>query len=416
MAAVRLGHIKWLLAALLVLGTVPLSTGSARAEPGCTVSPLLVNSCRPWLGANAGGYPGVPTPIDAQIAAHESRIGRSVDVAHTYHQPGQNSLNATDLALINRPGTLLYTSWKPAPVWADADGSDPAVNSTIDQMAASIRAVSPKKIFLTVYHEPQNDVSGGAAGCPTDMEYVGTSGTPADYRAMWRNVRERFDALGVDNVVWAVNFMSYSVLDCMTQEMWPGNDLVDWVMWDFYGTPTVTFDAGVSAFYNKLLAWNDADHDYASKPWGLAEWNIKSSYTQAQATQFYDDARAAVAGNTYPRLKLFMVFDNANGKNTRVGYDSSGLVDAGQAGSLHGVRERSGVLRRLVLVRRRGADRGDHVTCHGRDGVRGDRRDRDRGRRPGPGDHPSAARRRAERSGGHGLGRHGDGVVRHHCR
>ena len=328
MAAVRLGHIKWMLAALLVLGTVPLSTSSAQAEPGCTVSPLLVNSCRPWLGANAGGYPGVPTPIDAQIAAHESRIGRSVDVAHTYHQPGQNSLNAADLALVNRPGTLLYTSWKPAPVWSDADGSDPAVNSTIDQMAASIRAVSPKKIFLTVYHEPQNDVSGGAAGCPTDLAYVGTSGTPADYRAMWRNVRDRFDALGVDNVVWAVNFMSYSVLDCMTQEMWPGNDLVDWVMWDFYGTPTVTFDAGVSAFYNKLLSWNDADHDYASKPWGLAEWNIKSSYTQAQATRFYDDARAAVAGNTYPQLKLFMVFDNANGKNTRVGYDSGGLVDA----------------------------------------------------------------------------------------
>ena len=84
---------------------------------------------------------------------------------------------------------------------------------------------------------------------------------------------------------------------------------------------------GVSSFYNKLLAWNDADHDFASKPWGLGEWNIKNTYTQAQATESDDAAKNAVDANTYPRLKLYMVFDNANGKNTRVGYDSAGLLD-----------------------------------------------------------------------------------------
>src|SRR5215831_7736788 len=57
----------------------------------CTVSTKLVNSCRPWLGAAANKYPGVTVnDYKAQLLAHESAIGRQVDVAHTYHAVGSN--------------------------------------------------------------------------------------------------------------------------------------------------------------------------------------------------------------------------------------------------------------------------------------------------------------------------------------
>ena len=55
---------------------------------------------------------------------------------------------------------------------------------------------------------------------------------------MWHNVRHRFDALGVTNVVWVMNYTGYVTGQCLTKDLWPGNDYVDWVMWD--PTPRTT--------------------------------------------------------------------------------------------------------------------------------------------------------------------------------
>ena len=51
---------------------------------------------------------------------------------------------------------------------------------------------------------------------------------------MWHNVRERFDAAGVTNVVWVMNYLGYPTSYCAAKDFWPGNDYVDWVMWDPY--------------------------------------------------------------------------------------------------------------------------------------------------------------------------------------
>ena len=51
---------------------------------------------------------------------------------------------------------------------------------------------------------------------------------------MWHNVRARFDALGVTNVVWVMNYMGWKDWNCVVKDLWPGNDYVDWVMWDPY--------------------------------------------------------------------------------------------------------------------------------------------------------------------------------------
>ncbi|MBV9293315.1 MAG: hypothetical protein JO222_12760, partial [Frankiales bacterium] len=215
-------------------------------------------------------------------------------------------------------------NWKPASTWSDATGGNATINSQIDAMANSFKRLGSTKIFLTIFHEPENDVTSGASGCTT---YKGTSGTPADYRAMWRNVHDRFAALGVTNVVWVMNYMGWKSWNCMVDDLWPGNDLVDWIMWDPYGDNNNDFAASVSPFYNFLSANSDADHDYLSKPWGLGEFGTIATSPATQHA-YYGGIKSALDSGTFPRLKLLSVFDalGTNGDD-RIRYDESGNLD-----------------------------------------------------------------------------------------
>lgn len=307
--------------AALLNGVEPLRFANAAT---CTISENLVNSCRPWLGATVGNYPGVGTSeydLKGQVLDHENRIGRQLDIIHSYAGPDDPPLDSTDKYFVNRANTILYATWKPSNNWASAGGSSSTVNSYIDQMADSIKSVAPKKIMLSIFHEPENDVSGGASGCSS---YVGSLGTPAEYRAMWRNVYNRMNAKGVTNVVWVLNYMGYSNYNCMLDDLWPGNDIVDWVMWDPY-SEKATWDEMVSPFYNTLTSLSNSTNDYNSKTWGLAEWGAWKATTRDNAYRLYDGGRAALAANSYPKLKAYVVFDY--GPVTRVAYDANSVYD-----------------------------------------------------------------------------------------
>ncbi|HET6924295.1 MAG TPA: hypothetical protein VFH39_00500, partial [Candidatus Saccharimonadales bacterium] len=246
------------------------SGGSAiRFHQTCTVSATLVNSCRPWLGAAANNYPGI-TGLANRIADHESRIGRQLDIVHDYLNPGA-VLSSDDVTLATRANTILLVNWKPSLTWSTAGGSDSTVNTQIDNMANSIKALGSTKVMLTIFHEPENDVStGGDPNC-TSITYQGSAGTVTDYVNMWHNVRSRFDADGVTNVVWVMNYMGYPTWNCLVPDLWPGNSYVDWIMWDPYSQSS-DFSGMVNTFYSYLTTNSDSTHDYTSKPWGLAEW------------------------------------------------------------------------------------------------------------------------------------------------
>lgn len=277
----------------------------------CTPDALLVNPCRPWLGAWAHDYSQAGSGVRNQIEYHEQRIGRQVDLVKDYKTQG-GQLSADDKYFINRTGTYLVMTWKPASNFSAGGGGSSAVNSDIDAMADSIKSVSPKKIFLSVWHEPENDVSPGTSGCSNAQ---GNSGSPAQYRQMWQNVRNRFNARGVNNVVWTFMPMGYSGWNCLEKDMWPGNGLVDWVMWDPYGSgDNDSWNKTMSTFYNWMEANTDASHAYTSKVWGIAEVSIHWHAQEASATAFWQGAKAAIEANTFPRLKAYMVFDSLNGK------------------------------------------------------------------------------------------------------
>jgi hypothetical protein len=314
-----------LFAAVAMPATVKQARVAALGDT-CTVSAILVNSCRPWLGAVAGSYPNLPTWTD-QVLAHEQRIGRKVDVVHQYHPAGAaNVMLTTDERYFIDRGTIVYLNWRPANRWSDAAGGNSTINAQIDQMATSIKSVSPRKLMLALGGEPERFVTPGTSSCP----YLkGTSGSPSDYRAMWQNVQNRFAAKGVDNVVWTMNYLGYWKWDCLFPELWPGNDRVDWIVWDPYVGPNERWDDLVGYFYHALETKSDALHAYVSKAWGLAEFGYWYGTNQAEAYRFYDDAKASLDAGRYSRLKLYEPFDTiAAGVDTRISYTATGVFDA----------------------------------------------------------------------------------------
>jgi hypothetical protein len=316
-------------AALSASGTPTLVSGAAEpvteVATDCVVSDVLVNSCRPWLGAVVDRYPGI-SGWRNQVLAHEQRIGRNVDVVHQYHPPGSKNaaLTADERFFVDR-GTIVYLNWKPITRWIDAAGGNATINAHIDQMANSIKSVAPRKLMLAIHGEPERFVSPGTSSCP----YLkGSYGSPADYRAMWRNVRNRFDALGVDNVVWVVNYLGFHRWDCLFPELWPGNELVDWVVWDPYVGPRERWDDLVGYFYRALETKSDQAHAYTSKTWGIAEFGYWYGTNQAEAYRMYDDMRASLNAGRYPRLKLYEPFDTVNDvADTRISYTANGTYD-----------------------------------------------------------------------------------------
>jgi hypothetical protein len=269
------------------------------------------------LGGSVHSFGG--TDIVSDNDNFNAGIGMKMSVAHDYRTPGQ-VLSGPDVTMAQRPGTFLLLNWKPAWTWAPADGSDASVNAGIDAMAKSIKSLGNHKIMLSIFHEPENDVSGGASGCAAGA-YKGNAGTPAQYRAMWANVENRFNALGVTNVVWSMNYMGFGNWNCMVDDLWPGNSLVDWVLWDPYARDGGTWSGSVGSFYKSLTSLSDPTHDYLSKPWGLGEFGT-DAHSESDRTAYYTNMKSTLDSNMFPNLKMLEVWDTMAGAGSdyRVAY------------------------------------------------------------------------------------------------
>jgi hypothetical protein len=243
-----------------------------------------------------------------------------MSLVHAYNQVGENSLDSDELYFVNRANTHLLLNWKPAAKWADAAGGNDSVNLAIDDLARSIKAVAPKKVMLSVYHEPQNDVSANDAGDSCALSGAGTAGKPSDYQNMWHNVRNRFNALNVTNLVWVVIFQSYANFNCLIPKLYPGGSYVTWVASDVYDSGA-GWNADISAVYNYFNSLG-----YSNKPYMIAEWGIHGARPQSEAYAFYDDAKTALDAGKYPNIKAFVVWDAIGPKFNQVEYGGPGPV------------------------------------------------------------------------------------------
>lgn len=308
------------------------STDYNATAAGCSVDGNLVKACRPWVGGWASGYTQVGSSRNSQFNYFNKRLntsntltspGLSValnkkhDIAHVYQGVGDNLFNGGVQEVINnRDFAQVYVNWKPIPSgykWRDASGGNAGVNNYIRAGANAVKALGSRKIFLTIWSEPENDISSG--NCTSNAPNA-NMGSPSDYVAMWHNVRNIFNQQGANNVVWAMTYMGYVKWDCLVPKIWPGNSYVDWVTYDPYGFGNDTFQSTIQRFYNYLSNISDGAHNYNSKPWGIAEFGYaqNASSTEAKAAQFWVDGKRAIDSNTFPKIKMWMVFDtNLNG-------------------------------------------------------------------------------------------------------
>jgi hypothetical protein len=345
----RSRYVAGLLIGALVLATAATGTAQAETPPtppasprpviaDCPLDAILVPTCPQGLlfGASPNGYepddydPSVFGPAHREFIGADTRYGRKVDIVHTYHPAGKQRpfdlkqpLGQTERAYAAQ-GRIPLVNYKPAADWAAVARGD--YNEQIKEVAALVKTV-PGKVMINLFHEPENDVRVSAS-CRTKVgSDTDPKNSPADYRAMWRVVRKLFE--DATNVIWVMNYMTLPDFECLVPEMWPGDDLVDWVAYDAYSSDGTANE--ITRFAAVLTNQQDCSVDpdtgakrrcYLDKPWMLAEFGVRPAYaSQAQARAFYGNVSTMLDNNEVPNLRALVIFDSAadNG-NFQVGY------------------------------------------------------------------------------------------------
>lgn len=279
-------------------------------SPGCTVSRILVPTCGVWFGAAASALTEVPR--DQAFADFEQRLGGPVDVPHTYHVDGNLFPNAIEKKWATDPANprKLLINWKPTfgRSWAKVAAGDAYVDAQIDKQAEYINANFSQKFFLSIFHEPENDVDATA----------GSGYTAQDYKAMYRHVALRLRAKGVDNAVLVMNYMGapkWGVAPWF-DELYPGDDVVDWVSYDPYATAYAGYKSGDFAEMvnrgqtkNWPGMYNYLTKNHPGKPIMLSEWGVADDSSSPQVKPgFFDEVSTQVA--KFPALKALIYFDS----------------------------------------------------------------------------------------------------------
>jgi beta-mannanase len=287
------------------------TTTTAPAAPVCTVTDKLVPTCNILWGAAAGGF--TTTARDQALKDWEAKSGRTASIYHTYHVGDELFPTAAEIAMASDAAKprLLFTNWKvtAGTTWAKAAAG--AEDARIDKLAAYIKSHYTGKFFMTLHHEPENDVN------PT----AGSGMTAKDYANMYRHTVQRLRADGVTNVVFVLAYMSYE--KWFNQPWWgdlyPGDDVIDWIGVDAYLT------AGPTAFHNGpfsdlmdrttdagtfpgFYAWATTKHP--GKPVMLAEWGVyeNTAGDYSVKPKHFDTVLPALA--KYPALKALVYFDS----------------------------------------------------------------------------------------------------------
>lgn len=286
-------------------GDVPgaaAAASEADPSPACPVSELLVPGCGAWFGA---ATPSADGQFDNRrgLQEYEAITDHEPDILHFYRRGANPFPTVEHRELAERPGrqrSILYFNWKPAPDLTWRQIADGEADSGIASVAAGL-ADYPSRMFLTIQHEPEDDV----------IDQPGSGMTPADYVAMYRHVVTRLGELGVDNVVYVMGYMGYERWAPIVEALYPGDDVVDWIAYDPYGFRSVeTFaellnspnDSGWPGFYR----W--ATTKAPGTPIMLGEWGFDLQ-RHPSAAEILGDATRTLR-EEFPMIKALVYWND----------------------------------------------------------------------------------------------------------
>jgi hypothetical protein len=290
-----------------------------RRGGSCRTGRKLIPTCNVLWGVAPGAH--TESRGMSALSAFERKTGRTQAIYHAYHG-GVRQLFPTEqeIAIAHQPGRhrILFLNWKPESAsWAAIARGDKRTDAFLDRLAVHIKKTFPEQFFFAVHHEGENDVRPKA----------GSGYTAKDYAAMYRHVVKRLRAHGVNNIVTVLVHMAYvpHATKSWFNDMYPGDDVVDWIGFDTYAYSDPGYGHGdfAEVFNRKLERWpgfyNWAVSRHPSKPLMIAEWGVWSSRRNtAYKVDFYKDLGSEI--RRFPRIRAMVQFETPHNQK---GQDSS---------------------------------------------------------------------------------------------
>ena len=170
--------------------------------------------------------------------------------------------------------------------------------------------------------------------------------TAADYKLMYRHVVLRLHQRGLRNLVRVMNYIGLPQWGVQPwfEQMYPGNDVVDWIAFDpyifgtgqYWGTPTDLFNR---RFY-QYPAWPGfytwATRFAPTKPLMLGEWGVVEKVGSPGAKALFFKQLGDQAKN-WPRVKALVYWNAASDRTvgaTRVDSTTPSLNEYSRIGRL----------------------------------------------------------------------------------
>jgi hypothetical protein len=310
-------------------GSSTTSPPGSLVRPNCTISADLVPACGRLWGMAPRAWTGMP--VQQAVTEDEANFDQPFDIVHRYHVNDQLFPTAAERAVALQPGhnRLLFENWKPATDMTWAAVAKGGADSRIDAEAAYIKANFNYPFFLTIWHEPENDVNPAA----------GSGNTATDYAAMFQHVVARLRADGCNKVVTVMTYMNYLPWEEKSwwPQLWPGAGSVDWIAVDTYvsaapneynsgdfNTLMNRSGGGFPGFYNWVTA------NLPNLPIMIGEWGVFEDTADPGRTADVYNSVANDIGN-YPRIKALVYFDmpkppNDQGGDTAPNQSASALA------------------------------------------------------------------------------------------
>jgi plastocyanin len=185
------------------------------------------------------------------VPRYEAMIGRKLAIERVYYLWDEMFPTADDYWSRDKGRTLLL-SWNTsesdqstcAGRWAGIAAGD--YDADIDARAEAIKAFAAP-MFFTFHHEPTTAPPNHIA-----------CGTPDEYKAAWRYIKERFDADGVTNVTYVLILTALNYTRNKLDLFYAGDDVIDvlaadgynWYSCEYHPGPWREMETIFTDFYN----------------------------------------------------------------------------------------------------------------------------------------------------------------------
>ena len=306
-----------------------------------------------WRGSTGGwGQTGSSAEDPDSFAA---KYGEPLHVKRGFYGVGNQALTAEERDWIARGGILYFSVYEKRYTEVVAGKYDWAIDSWIKKVFLDL---APANIFITLRFEPDlyacepND-DGSRGTCTGERGDVRSHvagkyyGTPAEYRAYWRYIWQRFRDAGVTNAIWAMDYsVEGATVDTfwpLCAALWPGDGYVDWLFWNLFifQKQRGVFEQGqfrhwVNYSYHGFQELSGVPQEWEGEyytanytktaGWGLGAWGANAvqgwtHYDEPDRAAFLASAEATLNSGDYLRLKFTCYFDTAGdgGSSSEIG-------------------------------------------------------------------------------------------------